>query len=219
MLAELRPLDYEFHDRLVDCEKSFVAALALPTDLILADASVSGLGVPRILQLTRERALRVPVIVVSGIRGEDAAVEMMQQGAADYVLKDRLSRLRPAVSRALNERQQRGGMRTADESFAASEARLRLALDGGQMGLWEWNVRTGRAIWSAREYELLGLPPGVGHEPGERFFEYIHPDDVARVRQRGRALPGIVRGFRHGNARHSGRRPGAVVGCSRPRRA
>ncbi len=183
MLAQLRRSNYEPRARRVDCEETLLAALALPTDLIVADASVPGLDARRLLQLVRERAPSVPVIIVSSTSGEEFAVELMQQGAADYVLKDRLSRLGPAVTRALDQRRARGDMRAADDSFRASEARLRLALDGGQMGLWEWNVRTGRAVWNAREYELLGLPTGTGDEPGERFFEYIHPDDVARVRR------------------------------------
>jgi DNA-binding NtrC family response regulator len=55
------------------------------------------------LQLLQERGLSVPFIVVSGNIGEDAAVAMMQQGAADYLLKDRLVRLGPAVTRALQQ--------------------------------------------------------------------------------------------------------------------
>ena len=57
------------------------------------------------------------------------------------------------------------------------EQRLRVALDAGQMGMWEWDVRTDRSVWSAMEYELLGLPPGEGTVSTDLFFRHVHPED------------------------------------------
>jgi PAS domain S-box-containing protein len=65
----------------------------------------------------------------------------------------------------------------AEARLQESEQRLDLALDSGQMGMWEWDVEADWSVWNAREYALLGLPPASGHEPTARFFEHIHPED------------------------------------------
>jgi PAS domain S-box-containing protein len=66
----------------------------------------------------------------------------------------------------------------AEESIRASEARLSAALEGGRMGLWEWDVRTNTSVWNAIEYQLLGLPVGEGNVPTSLFFDRVHPDDA-----------------------------------------
>jgi len=66
----------------------------------------------------------------------------------------------------------------AEEAIQASEARLSAALEGGRMGLWEWDVRTNTSIWNAMEYQLLGLPVGGEQVPTGLFFERVHPEDA-----------------------------------------
>jgi PAS domain S-box-containing protein len=65
-----------------------------------------------------------------------------------------------------------------EESIRASEARLSAALEGGRMGLWEWDVRANTSVWNAIEYQLLGLPVGEGNVPTSLFFDRVHPDDA-----------------------------------------
>ena len=79
-----------------------------PWDLILADYSMPRFDAPAALRTLQASGQDIPFIVVSGAIGEDIAVEMMTQGAQDYVLKQNLTRLLPAVQRELNEAQQRG---------------------------------------------------------------------------------------------------------------
>ena len=73
-------------------------------DLILADSSLPQFDAPSVLRLLRERNLDIPVIIVSSSIGEEMAVAALHQGAADYLLKDRLGRLGPAVTQALERR-------------------------------------------------------------------------------------------------------------------
>ena len=92
----------------VETRAQFVAAMEQGTfDLILADYSLPGFDGLRALELAREQSPDIPFIFVSGALGEEVAIEALKRGATDYVLKDKLSRLGPAVRRALNERQQR----------------------------------------------------------------------------------------------------------------
>jgi PAS domain S-box-containing protein len=64
-----------------------------------------------------------------------------------------------------------------------SERRLRLALDGGQMGMWSWDMATNSAELNDQEYELLGLPKGDGQESTDRIFSSVHPDDVQKFKR------------------------------------
>ena len=77
-------------------------------DLILSDYSLPSFDGLSALQIAREIAPGVPFILVSGAIGEEMAIETMKRGATDYVLKSRLSRLAPAVRRALQEAERRG---------------------------------------------------------------------------------------------------------------
>jgi signal transduction histidine kinase len=76
-------------------------------DLIFADCTLPHFNGVHALELARELAPEVPFIFVSGTIEEDSAIESLRSGATDYVLKDRLSRLVPAVRRALAETEER----------------------------------------------------------------------------------------------------------------
>jgi PAS domain-containing protein len=69
-------------------------------------------------------------------------------------------------------------VKKAEIALKASEERLALALDGGRMGMWEWDTRLHRAVWNALEYQLLGLPVGEGDVALHLFFGLVHPDDI-----------------------------------------
>ena len=88
----------------VDGEEGFRSALDASIDLVLADYSMPGFGALGALRILRERELDIPLIVVSGTISEEIAVECMRQGAADYLLKDRLGRLGIAVRQAIERR-------------------------------------------------------------------------------------------------------------------
>ncbi len=68
-----------------------------------------------------------------------------------------------------------------EESLRSSEERLRLALDAGRMGVWDWNIRTGDLKWSDSLEPLHGLAPGTFGGTMEHFQELIHPDDREMV--------------------------------------
>ncbi|HXU10579.1 MAG TPA: ATP-binding protein [Candidatus Binatia bacterium] len=110
--------------RQVDRRDSYVQALdARRPDVVLADHSVSTFRGIDALHLARERYPDVPFIFVSGAYGEQRVIESMKEGATDYVLKDHLVRLGPAVRRALDEAAHRRNQEQA-------EHRLRLLANG-----------------------------------------------------------------------------------------
>ena len=101
VLHELRRAGFEPQAERVETEEEFLARLDPSPDVILADFTLPGWSGPDALRVVQERGLDVPFLFVSGTIGEDQAVAAMRQGAADYLLKDRLTRLGAAVSQAL----------------------------------------------------------------------------------------------------------------------
>ncbi len=110
----------------VDCEASFRAAVARGGfDIILADHSLPDFDGIDALRIARESCPSVPFICVSGSLGEELAIDALKSGATDYVLKHRLSRLGPAVRRALQESAERDKRRRAESEVAVLENQLR----------------------------------------------------------------------------------------------
>lgn len=124
MVHELRRSWFDPACVRLETESEYLEQLKSPPDVILADYRMPQLDAPRALELVQGLGLDIPFLVVSGAIGEDAAVAMMRQGATDYLLKDRLRRLGPAVRRALADRQIRQEKREAELALRASEARF-----------------------------------------------------------------------------------------------
>jgi PAS domain S-box-containing protein len=103
IVHELRRAGYVPEWERVDSEAAFRDRLHPGLDIILSDFEMPLFGGTRALELLQESGLDIPFIIISGTIGEDFAVEVMKQGAADYLLKDRLTRLGPAVNRALED--------------------------------------------------------------------------------------------------------------------
>jgi PAS domain S-box-containing protein len=164
-----------------ETEAEFVAALDPQLDVILADFNLPGFSAPRALELLKARDIRVPMIVVSGSIGEETAVQVLHSGAADYLLKDRLTRLGPAVQRVIDERRREADKRKAEEALREEENRTQFALHAARVGVWEADLRTGAARWSETLEALHGMAPGSFGGRFDAFLDRIHPDDRADV--------------------------------------
>ncbi|MBA3470847.1 MAG: response regulator [Herpetosiphonaceae bacterium] len=104
---------------------AFETALAeRPIDVILADYALPTFDGMAALRIARERYPAIPFIFLSGTLGEEVAITALQQGATDYVLKQRMDRLAPAVRRALREVEQRVERARAEAALRASERRF-----------------------------------------------------------------------------------------------
>jgi len=122
---ELEREGLDFDARRVTTRDAFEQALdAFAPDLILADYSLPSFDGMAALELATEKRPHVPVVFVSGAIGEERAIETLKQGATDYVLKDQLSRLGPAVRRALREAEERRARREAEEALRRAHDEL-----------------------------------------------------------------------------------------------
>src|SRR5712672_250108 len=95
-------------------------------DLILADHSMPGFSAPEALELIQARSLDIPFIIVSGHIDEETAIEAMRAGAHDYIMKDRLARLVPAVERELREAEVRRARKKSEEELRRAHEELEM---------------------------------------------------------------------------------------------
>src|SRR6516162_1153128 len=136
----------------VESKEQYIAALddRLPA-LILSDYSLPGFNGHDALEIAKEKCPETPFIFVTGTMGEEVAIETLKSGATDYVLKTRLSRLVPAVNRAIREAQERFKHRRAEEQLRESHERLR------QLSVYLQTVREEERTRIAREvHDELG---------------------------------------------------------------
>jgi len=131
-------------------------------DIVLSDYNVPGLPFEVSHQALTEALPETPVILVSGSIGEEQAVEMLQQGIADFVLKDRLARLSTAIDRALREAAQERDKRAAERALRESEERHRVLFEAAHDAVFLVRNRPGEGPVVADANEVacarLGYP-------------------------------------------------------------
>ena len=108
----------------VETQAEFETALDQPWDAVVSDFNLPGFSGLQALQLLRARHSTLPFVLVSGEIGEDTAVAAMRSGASDYLLKNRLARLAPALEHAIDAARTQAAREVADRELTASRQRL-----------------------------------------------------------------------------------------------
>ena len=169
--------------RCVDTEEAFEAAVREPgLHVILSDFMLPAFGALAALRVARRLQPRVPFIVVTGSIDEETAAECIKAGAADYVLKDRIQRLWPALRGALDKRRVQEERERALKALEESEQRYALAVHGANDGIWDWDLLQRRAYFSARWKSLVGAAPDALRDDPREWLERIHPEDQPAFR-------------------------------------
>lgn len=166
-------------------EQSFILALERePFDAILADNTLPRFNATAALGILHKMKLSIPFILVTGSISEEYAVEIMKQGACDYILKDRMQRLPSAVLSAIhNDSMKKERLRYMDE-IIANEALLKTAARLAHFGSWEANLELGTMRWTDELYRILGMDPGEMEPSLHSFLEKVHPDDLPEVQSK-----------------------------------
>jgi two-component system cell cycle sensor histidine kinase/response regulator CckA len=176
---ELRRAGLVFEPVRVDEEGTFLDRLrSLEPDIILSDYSLPHFNGMRALELAREHAPDVPVIIVTGSQNEETAVACMRAGAADYVIKEYLARLPSAIDSALRHRKLDRLRHEAEQRFALFMRFLparAYILDG-----------EGRYVFANERLEkLFGTP--VADIVGKTLSDFAEPSS-ARAAEQNNAL-------------------------------
>ena len=212
ILRLLRQGGFEVSSHRVEDADGFRRALEDPAwDVIIADYYLPGFDAPGALRILQECGQDIPCIVVSGKMGEETAVEMMKSGAHDYLTKNNLTRLVPAVERELAEAARRRETRQAQEELRESEERLALAVEATQLGTFDLYPQTGKLIWSKFARQHYGVSPET-EVTYDTFLRALHPDDRDRVTQ---ALQDALRFESSGEYAHEYRTVGIEDGQER----
>ena len=147
--------------RRVDTSEAFLRAIEEDTfDLVLSDYALPSFdGISAVREL-RRRKVDVPLIIISGTLGEDRAVEALKAGATDFVVKQHLSRLGPAVARALEEARERGARRRAEEELAESRRFLQRVIDATPNLIYVFDLAERRNVYiNPQSVTMLGYTP------------------------------------------------------------
>jgi PAS domain S-box-containing protein len=192
LLRELRRGGYQPHSQRVctpeDMQEALRAADARnePFQVVISDYYMPRFSAPDALRLLRELGYDLPFIVVSGKIGEEAAVEIMKAGANDYLTKENMSRLCPAVERELREAEVRRDRERAQKALGLSEDRFRHLVEQIPAVTYVQepiDSDTPKAItYMSPQYEaMLGYPPEKEILDEEHWLRVLHPDDRERV--------------------------------------
>jgi len=205
LLEELERKGYEpFHQR-VETRNDFLAALKnRPWDVVVSDYVLPQFSGPEALELFRQQGLDIPFLMISGVYGEDKAVAVMKAGADDYILKDNLPRLVPALERELEAaqtRRQRKRAEGARQYLAAIVESSEDAIYGKNLDsiIISWNPAAERLYGYSAE-EIIGkstvalFPPGHRDElldilAAIRRGETVGLRDTERRHKSGRIIP------------------------------
>jgi serine phosphatase RsbU (regulator of sigma subunit) len=160
ILRELKQGGLDLVSTRVQNGDDFARALAeFQPGLILADYKLPTFNGAQALAMARERCPNVPVIIISGAVGEETAVELLKNGATDFVLKDRIhGRLVPAVHRALREIAERDARRQAEADLRALNEQLEQRVTDRTRELWAKNAIMEEDLDMARELQMAFLP-------------------------------------------------------------
>ena len=192
MELELRGAGLVFTSRRVDKRSAFIKALEeFSPDLILSDYSLPSFDGLSAMKIARNRLPGKPFIFVSGALGEELAIELLRKGATDYVLKNRLSRLGPAVIRALQQVSDHFERRKAEEALRASERRYRAIFDNTGTATIIVD-RDGLIELANREFERLTGYSRKAVEGLKNWKQFVLAEDtekIGQVKQARRVLP------------------------------
>ncbi len=120
-------------------------------DAVLSDFNVPGMDFVTSLGQIRSAAPDLPVILVSGTIGEERAIALFKLGVTDFVLKDNLARLGPAILRALHDADALREKRLAEEALA-------LAIEATGLGMFDHDPQNGVMTWNAEMKRIFGVP-------------------------------------------------------------
>jgi DNA-binding NtrC family response regulator len=141
----------------VDTKAAFIEQLAaFRPNIILSDYHLPGFSGEDALKIAQEHYPDIPFIFWSGVLGDEAAVELIKQGATDYVLKDRPARLPSVIMRALSEAEQRANLAELEDQLLQAQ---RLASLGQLAAAEEIMSRIRQMLTAARSEAQAAGPP------------------------------------------------------------
>jgi PAS domain S-box-containing protein len=160
IIRELTKGGYDcFYERVETASSMRKAIQEKQWDIILCDYIMPNFNAPSAIALLKEVNIDIPIIVVSGNIGEETALECVRLGAHDYVMKNNLSRLCPAVGRELEEAEVRNKQRQAENALRRSEEKYRTILNNIEDGYYEVDIKGNLIFFNDSMCRIIGYSP------------------------------------------------------------
>lgn len=158
-------------------EQELAAALRDEPDLVISDYHLTvGFSGVDVIRAIRAAGMDCPVIIVSGVLGDERATEIMRAGAADFLLKDRLARLEGAIVRAVTQRNLEREKRQAARELERERALFKALVENVAEVISIIN-RSGEFVYRSPATErMFGYMPA--EYVGKSAFDFVHPDDL-----------------------------------------
>jgi two-component system response regulator len=179
---ELKQGGMSFISTVVNTKDDFERSLAeIKPDIILADHSLPQFNSIDALKILQQYACEtkneIPFILVTGSISEEFVAEIINLGADDYILKDRLKRLPTAVQNALSKTKVENERTEYLNEIISKEGMMREAEQLAHFGSWQVDLLTGAHKWSDETYRIFGYEPGGVKVTYETFLNHIYPKD------------------------------------------
>jgi len=191
-IRQLRREGYAPNFERVDTPEGLRAALTEQEwDLVITDHNMPYLDSVAVISTIKELELDIPIIIVSGIIPEDTAVAAMKLGAQDYIMKDNMARLIPAIERELDEARVRQAHKNAEDAIfhmqkhdaltnlvnrAEFERRLQHVLQGS----WEHGTRHAVLYLDLDQFKIIN--DTCGHIAGDALLKQLSTELKSQVR-------------------------------------
>jgi PAS domain S-box-containing protein len=175
---ELRKGGLQFELMLVSNRVDFLKALKeYPADIILSDHSLPDMDSREALLQTKLHGLKIPFILITATISEEYAVEIMREGAYDYILKDRFQRLPKAIENAIEKWTIENERQKYLEEIVASEARYRQIIETAHEGIWLVDHAYRTTFVNKKLCEILGY--SADEMLGRENIEFMDDDGIA----------------------------------------
>ncbi|MBI1912146.1 MAG: PAS domain S-box protein [Deltaproteobacteria bacterium] len=182
----------------VDNEDDYIANLKPDLEVILSEYKLRHLTALKALHLLKQKELEIPFLVVTESINEEEAVDLLRQGAEDYLLKDRLIRLGPAINRALEQKTVRLGKNKAEKELQESEKLYRTIAETAADAIICIEEPDKVYFWNRKAEEMLGY--SSSEVMGKALHDFVVPERYYR-----RAIRGVKNFFQTGTGPNIGR--------------
>ncbi len=148
------------------------------------DVMLLDLGLPdskgiETMEKVRKLATDLPIIILTGMADEQIGIQAVEQGAQDFLIKWEASEA--VMARTITYAIER---KKADERLRKSEQQLELAVNGADLGLWDWDTTTCRITYNERTAEIIGADSDDLSLELSLIPSIVHPDDLPGARQK-----------------------------------
>ncbi len=174
--------------QVVSNKAAFVHALTdFRYDVILSDHSLASFDSLEAIRLVKKAGITVPFILVTAAMTDEFAAKIMKEGAYDYIIKDRMSRLQVSVVNAIEKSRLKAEIdieqNKNDEEKKKLATRLQLATRAAGIGIWEWDIQKNHLLWDEGMYRLYHMDILQFGSVYEGWISKVHHEDRRRVNE------------------------------------